>query len=447
MDRQNNILSKLCALVIAATVSATALAGSFRSSELSGWLERQPLARLQRLLAEHPRFDGQTLALQRVNDNALTDAVASLAEMTLQSSGNIVTSEALSQRYEAGQPGSIDQLSCNDTRADYQLRVELEKRNYSSASAHLTLLDNYSGEIVQQWQWRGKLSGAEKDYIKRTSIGSERGSPSSPWTQAQVADAAAALSRDFVCALRPWVGTELWMQWPQAGTSNPTLADTLRTSQHYIAAYRELAIVPGDGQFSVETHAEPLSDDVWQLWLVGRPLQAGLPTVEVATYLRAAEERTRRTSGAPTVVATPVISTMPAPSMAPATTAAPREALQIDVLGITRRAGARRADLTLRLRLTNEAPRALAYALKTTGGYFDGCRGDSASYRHDTWGSTSGSLAAGESTIATIRIDNLPHRPTPLRGRPVCVGFGDIDAFYSYHSQGERVTRYLSWAN
>ena len=71
--------------------------------------------------------------------------------------------------------------------------------------------------------------------------------------------------------------------------------------------------------------------------------------------------------------------------MAPAPAAAPREALHIDVLGITRRAGPRRADLTLRLRLTNEAPRALAYGLQTTGGYFDGCRGDSASYRHDTW--------------------------------------------------------------
>ena len=92
MDLHNDIFSKLCALLFTAMVSANALAGSFRSSDLSRWLEQQPLERLQRLLAEHPRFDGQSLALQRGNDNALTDAVASLVEMTLQSSGNIVRS-------------------------------------------------------------------------------------------------------------------------------------------------------------------------------------------------------------------------------------------------------------------------------------------------------------------------------------------------------------------
>ena len=85
MDASNSIFSKLLApvvtaLVLSGAVSATALASSFRASDLSRWLDEQPLAQLQQMLEQHPRFDGQSVAVQRSNDNALTDAVGAATE-------------------------------------------------------------------------------------------------------------------------------------------------------------------------------------------------------------------------------------------------------------------------------------------------------------------------------------------------------------------------------
>ena len=99
----------------------------------------------------------------------------------------------------------------------------------------------------------------------------------------------------------------------------------------------------------------------------------------------------------------------------------------------------------LRLRLSNAAERDLKYGLRTSGGSFAGGRGDSTSYRHDAWGTTSGHLAAGASAVTTIRIANVLHQPNPGRGQSACAGFGDLGAFSDYLSHGDRITQYLRW--
>lgn len=436
MAKNSHKLLPLLSLCILVLLASPAWPTSRQRSDLSQWLAKQPTPALKQLLAGHPRFADQHIVVKRGNDNELTDAVATVLQTNLRKIAWVVSDAPAEAPTLSGQSLSVDDLVCHPSAADYQLRVSAEPSGQRNANVTVELIDNYGSGLVDEWHWRGRLSSAEREYMdEERALSGGTGQLNAPWQESQVAEAATALSREFVCGLRPWINGQTKLSWTgDSAQLNTALADTLRTSQHYIAAYNELALSPDEGEYVIETRAVPMSGGVWQLWITGRPQLAGLPTVEAATYLRGPIPPPQ------VAVASPRPATRGADH-----NSAPRDAMRIDMLGISRQVHKRGADLVLRLRLSNVAQRKLEYGLRTSGGVFAGCRGNSANYRHGAWGTSKGSLDAGESRVTTLRIENVAHQPGLLRGQSACAGFADLAAFSNYASQGDRVTQYLRW--
>ena len=107
--------------------------------------------------------------------------------------------------------------------------------------------------------------------------------------------------------------------------------------------------------------------------------------------------------------------------------------------------GRSRAALQVTLQLGNRAEWPMDYSFTLSGGHFNHCIATPQYYRHDRYGSLEGSLAAGETVVRRLVIENAEHRPKPLFGTRKCAGFRDLDGFEEFTRQGHRVTDYVRW--
>ncbi|MCZ6829081.1 MAG: hypothetical protein O7F73_05755, partial [Gammaproteobacteria bacterium] len=317
--------------------------------------------------------------------------------------------------------------------------------------------------VTDGWRWAGKFSKAERSYLQqRAESGSRDGSLVAPWGETDSEAAARALSRDFACALRSQLQTRLALDWHEQSALPGVFSDTVNISRHLLGNYRELsvsateaAVAPSavaeaafdEAAFAVDVRLVPLRENVWQLWLIGAPRRPGMAPVQAVTYFSVASVQWPRQVASSYPAAA---HSKPQPLSQPwgrsRPDAEPLDYLDVKLLDATQTDGrGSRAALQVTLQLGNRAEWPMDYSFTLSGGHFNHCIATPGNYRHDHYGSLEGSLAAGESVVRRLVIENAEHRPTPIFGLRKCAGFRDLEGFEEFSRQGHRVTDYVRW--
>jgi hypothetical protein len=410
-------------------------ASAAQSSDLSRWLNRQLVPQARDLLEQHPRFARRSVAVVNAGEDALGDAVVTVLYSQLAADSGIVL-VAQTVEVPSAATTSVDQLPCrHNPSSELQLRVKTMTGRASGDRLTVELVDNLAQDTGQArlWQWTGGLSRTE-----RRRAGEPRaplpgnGSLESPWAAGDVESAARALSREIACGLRPSIATRLRLDWPQDLPLPALFRDTVNTSRHYLARYREIVIDHQQAaDYVMGVELKPFRDDTWQLWLTGSPRIPMRDAVQAVAYFRVRDLQW---------------PTGPGDSPGPLPTGEAGDYLAVEMLGaIQSERGRSRADLQVALRLVNRAEWPIAYSLRLSGGHFNHCVARPGYYRHDRYGLLSGTLAPGASEVRRLVVEGLEHRPYPWFGIPSCAGSSDLDALERYASQGHRVTEYVRW--
>ena len=401
------------------------------SSTLSRWLSSAALPELQQLLAQHPRYAQQRVLVAGGAADGLSNDIASVLSSELAGHPGItlIVGGAARVEYRAT-PGSIDELDClAGPDFDYVLQVSAVQPTAGRDQVRLELIDvSTAGEPLRSWQWRGEFSDAERAQLRRASPAlAADGSLNAPWSDGDVEAAAHSLSRNFACALRPWIKSRLGLQWADNANLPTLFAATVNTSRALLGSYGELGVPADNPHYSVNVRIERFAHDTWQLWLTGTPHRADLPAVHAYTYFKSSDP------GPPLPVARPAL-------------AEALDFIDVELVDATQAdRGQSRADLQLTLRIANRAEWPIEYAFSLSGGHFDYCVASPGYYRHDHYGRLVGSVAPGASVVRKLIIENAQHRPTPWFGIRKCAGFRDLQGFEEFASQGHKVTDFVRW--
>ena len=423
------------------------------SSALSRWLSHEVVPELEELLSSHPRFAGQRLQLQGGQSDALSESIAIVL------AGNIGQMEGV--RLVA--PGSlsaspvwsttIDEVDCRPgPKADYLLRIDASSRGARRGQVRLNLLAaDEPRQLLRSWQWVGSFTSAESEYFARAA--SADGSLTAPWTEADVDAAAQSLARDLACALRPGLATRVSLHWSARRDLPSLFADAFNASRHQLGSLPEVTVATGPADYDIAARVEPFRDDVWQLWLTGSPRQAGWAPVQAVTYIRAtnleipgASIRMADAAVPPQEEQAAIVEAAALPPADPAVMGDALEFVDVELIDAYQsdRSGSR-ADLQVTLRVANRGDWPIHYSFTLSGGHFRHCIASPSNYRHDRYGSVSGSVEPGSSVVQRLLIENARHQPTPLFGTRKCAGFRDLDGFEQFASKGYKVTDYVRW--
>ena len=97
--------------LLAGTCLLTASAGAAPASSLSKWLSREAVPELREQLRNHPRYQNQRVAVISNEDDALSEALATLLSMNLRDREGIRLWEASGANSPAAEvTGSIDDI-------------------------------------------------------------------------------------------------------------------------------------------------------------------------------------------------------------------------------------------------------------------------------------------------------------------------------------------------
>ncbi|MEM9153402.1 MAG: hypothetical protein AAGB19_23520, partial [Cyanobacteria bacterium P01_F01_bin.3] len=288
-DRKRCISTYL--LVLVCTVLMPINVAQAAQSSLSKWLSDDTLPEITRLLSEHPRYQKQRFQVRAGNDNGLSEAIVIVAKSNLSASADITQisehqsvndTQSTSARYAST---SVDDLICSaQPQFDYLLRVTAVETRFGRDEVIIELLDaRSSNAAIRQWQWRGYFTQSEsKQYdIERHSAD---GSLLSPWSQQDIDAAASALTREFICAVRPNIRDQLRLKWPDQLPLGSVFADTANAAKHKLGSYRELGIGEQGTSYQISWRLEPFQEDIWQVWLTGSPRVSDLEPVQAVTY-------------------------------------------------------------------------------------------------------------------------------------------------------------------
>lgn len=418
----------LCLGLLQAPVQAA------QPSDLSRWMSATLAPQVTAILADHPRYRGRPVMVVNRGGDALGDAVVVVLRSTLSGHAAIAL---VSQAEDAPPPvgRSVDDLTCRPVATgDLQLSVDVQadRSRGDRVSIELVETGTASPETPRLWHWAGKLTRTERNRARQAGASRDPdGSLESPWSEADVEAAARSLTRDFACSLRPTIATRLRLQWTENPQLPPVFRDTANTSRHLLGGYRELALAEGAGDYRVRAELRPFRGDTFQLWLTGRPQVPRRDPVQAVTYFRVAG-----------------LSWPPAADRAsrPSPSGDADKYLVVEMLGVRQAdRGRSGADLRVALRLVNRAAWPIAYALRLSGGHFMHCIARPSYYRHDRYGTLSGTLAPGDAEVRDLVIEKLRHVPLPWFGPARCAGSVDLEALEHFATQGYRVTDYVRW--
>ncbi|MEP5763177.1 MAG: hypothetical protein ABJ308_01220 [Halieaceae bacterium] len=429
------LLVAICSLQLAGTASAAV------PSALSKWLSKEAMPELLDRLQHHPRYENQRVEIVNSANNALSEAMAKLLVMNLQSKPGIQLRVAEPNTAAlAGAATSVDSLSCTTAAdVDYLLEVSAVPSTHNKGQVRIQLkAAGPAAAVSHSWLWNGKLNAAEREYSARAAATPARnGSLAQPWTETDIELAAYSLAREFACSLRPQLQTRIAMDWPDTDELPAVFADTVNTSRHLLGSYRELGIADGQADYVVNIELKPFRQNTWQLWLVGTALNEQLAPIQAVTYFTLEDLHWPST-----VPATAQLSTLSLPA------GEPEDFIVVEMLGVSQRdSGRRNAELEVTLRISNRADWPLEYSFTLSGGHFNYCIAEPGYYRHDRYGNVAGSIKGGATELRRLVIARAQHRPTPLVGMRKCAGFRDLDGFEDFASHGYKVTDYLRWQN
>jgi len=443
----NLISQRHCIGVIVGSVLALAalappvFARSQTAGNLSRWLSADVVPELSALFSRHPRYQGQRIEIVGNTDSGLTEAIGSVLSDTLAGQGAIALVGSGRSAMAQTASASIDQLACVDaSQSDYLLKVTAGLEEAAGARVHLVLMDASAGAAqISHWQWRGELSPAERQQFESAAT-TANGSLTAPWSDGDIAAAAAVRSRDFACALRPQIHHRLGLQWLQEPGLPVLFADIANISRHKLGGFRELGISDVQPDYTVSMRLERFQGDIWQMWLTGTPRHDALTPVQAVTYFKSASPGVDTNSLAAAVPPGARASTVQESGPA-------LDFIDVQLVDTTQAdKGWSRAELQVTLRLSNRAQQAIAYSFMLSGGHFERCIAEPGHYRHDDYGLLAGELEPGVSVLRRLVIENAEHRPVPLYGVPKCAGFRDLQGFEKFASEGYRVTEYVRWA-
>lgn len=425
------LLTSRCLLLAIALGSFPLVLQAAQPSALSRWLSGDAIPQLRQQLAQHPRYRGQRVQVTSDARSGLSEALVTLLDANLQQRAGIrLVAHASTAPAGPGLPGSIDALDCQRTSPiDYLLRVSAVQAGAGPGQVKLELLDvSNADEPAHSWHWRGAFSAAERVQLQRASDPLVAdGSFTTPWTAGDVDVAARTLTQQLACALRPQIKTRLGLQWPDDSALSALFTDTANTSRHLLGAYPELAIGDPAPDYTLAVRVQRVRGDTWQLRVIGTPRHGDLAAVQAVTYFTASDP------GAP-------------PVAPPGPLEKALDYIDVQVLDATQTdRGSAGAALQVTLHIGNRADWPIAYAFTLSGGHFNHCVARSDYYRHDRYGHLAGNVAAGDSVVRRLLIEDVQHQPTPWFGTRKCAGFRDLEGFEQFANQGHKVTDFVRW--
>ncbi len=442
MGRQGEafwLTGSLLALLL--VYSSSALPAS--RSELSRWLGDVVTPELREVLSRHPRYQGQSLQLLHADANGLADALVKVLTINLRGREGIeIYSSAPLPVFIPATPARINDLQCTSPDSQrLRLLVSAVATGKRKGQVRIALVEPGTTDgSPLSWEWRGSLTGAERETLKQPLAAAADGSLAAPWAAGDIEQAAQQLQRQLACSLRPQVATRLDLAWFDASSLPPVFADTLHHSRHLLGSYAEFGFTETSPDYRLVAKVTAFSEDVWQLWLKGLPQSSALAPVQAVAYFRyqapAAPSRVApdwKQAGAPSV---PTHERRPA-----------LDYLAVEMLDASlgrERAGS--ADLQVRLRLENRSEWPIDYSFSLSGGHYQHCISEPTQYRHDGYGRLAGRLEAGQSLVQPLVIKDAEHRPNPWFGARKCAGFRSLEGFEDFRARGDTVIEHVRWA-
>ncbi|WP_133300581.1 hypothetical protein [Seongchinamella sediminis] len=413
-------------------------------SPLSQWLSDTALVEIKSLAAGHPRLAYRSLHVSPRSGTALDEAIAITVQKSLGKVAQLQLVTPVTGKLQPAVPAaSVDELLCQHRpRWDNELQVIVRELERGRAAVELELVDMAEPSVAfRRWRWQGRLSAAERDYQAMPArLVRNDGSPGAPWTEAELEQAAAQLTEQLACSLRPNIIDRVSLQWPQPQTVPAPLALAVSETRRRLDYYREINQVRQGADYRVQVDWHPVGEDIWQLSLAGTPQSAQLARVQVATYI--AVQLPVASAGKRPRLPVPAVALLEPRSGQPASSY-----LQVEMLDVSHSdRGLASAELRVRLRLVNRASRPLEYGLSLSGGHYLHCIPEPQYYRHQRYGYAEGRLGPGESSVRDITVAGARHKPHPLFGTPRCAGFQGLEGLEDFASEGHKVTQFIRWS-
>lgn len=440
-----NLNSKrILALIFAVACLAVTPAKAAARSQLSYWLSDTALAEIKTLASGHPRVTHRSLQISHQGKTALEEAIAITLQKSLRRVEQLQLIVPSASVVRSPDPAaSVDELVCNSRPVwDNELQVTVRELDHGQAEVQLHLVDMAEPDVAfQSWRWQGSLSAAEHEFHTRAAQRvANAGTMNAPWAEAELEQAAAQLSEQLACSLRPDIVRRVTLQWPGQQTIPAPLDLAVSEARRRLDYYREISATQQDPDYQVKVEWHAVSDGIWQLSVAATPQSDRVASAQVATYIEARLPLTTADTGQHRTSPTAVPLVEPGPGK-PAS-----EYLQVEMLDVSQSdSGWASAGLRVRLRLANRANRPLEYGLSLSGGHYLQCIPEPRYYRHDRYGYAQGRLAPGQSVVRVMEIEGARHSPNPLLGTPKCAGFKGLEGLEDFDNQGHKVTQFIRW--
>jgi hypothetical protein len=443
MQLYSQVSIRLASFVTLACLVCSPADGATRS-QLSYWLSDTALAEIKTLASNHPRLLHRPMHISPRGTSALDEAITlTLRESLFRVQGLQVVVPATRSIQQPSAAASVDELDCHvESHWDNELQVAVIALEKGLVEVQLDLVDMAEpGVAFKSWRWRGSLNKSEWDYFdKPARLGGNDGSMDAPWVEGEFERAATLLSEQFACAMRPDIVDHAALQWPDQGAIPAPLSAAVSEIRRRLGYYREIGEAREHTDYRVRVDWQPVSDGVWQLTVRGTPTSDHLAGVMVATYIEARLSPGERYQAPRSLPAT-------VPMQAPLPGEPASEYLHVELLDISQSdKGFSRAELRVRLRLSNGSDTPMDFGLSLSGGHYLQCIPESRYYRHDRYAYSEGRLSPGQSVVKVMEIDGARHNPNPLFGTPRCAGFQGLEGLEDFAREGHRVTQFVRWA-
>ncbi|RLJ21916.1 hypothetical protein DJ031_01985 [bacterium endosymbiont of Escarpia laminata] len=288
-------------------------------STLDQWVEQDLIPYLKTQLSQHPRFQGESILLGRLNDGAIQPKMDQLTrDIRDKINAELLATPGIhlarQQRDKHWSHRDRPTKPCDGEQPIHYF-IGLDLRLDSSRQLNLTLraLDLQQNSWVSGFsrQWQGEASRQQEELLHTVHLDeSLRGLRMLPFVQGQPDLMARQLADDLYCRLKqlPVQNPKLHIQPYESDEAQARTTMELLT--HYLARFGDVHIEnnQADADLTIKGKTHRISGNLQQFWILVRPAEAAsaLPDISVSTYLLSDPEQATTTGVVPAQKERPV---------------------------------------------------------------------------------------------------------------------------------------------
>jgi len=296
----------LAALIAVGCTTSPAMAKS-RPTTLTGWMDRELVPYLADQLAEHPRFEGETVVFVAFDDgapapstNALVLALRDRLIDTLDDTPGIVIGW---QTGRGGAQWNVGDIDCTRDAVHYYIGLEVAPLLDGRHRVNMRVLDAED----QSWvagtgkTWEGRLTSAQRRAFEQALTDEYfRGERDVPFSATQTDMLAAHLAHELACKLLRQTDGEYVIAAAESAVASAAtpLAGTIELVGNNLAGTPSLQISSRTDSANaiLEGKAHHIDGDLYQYWVTVTPGsdRPRLPTISASAYVRVSVAAAKR---------------------------------------------------------------------------------------------------------------------------------------------------------